>query len=929
MSDIYQWNRTQADKFVQELKDSIHVAVQPNSFDDDCLADPQRFYLRFKNLILPVLESHIEKLKAELHTSENCHYILLKQTRLVDQVIETSLNSAIWYFNRTHNTQYRIQDIPIAIAARKSYCREETYFWSDIDIQVISKPSPDEALQECLKSVTRHFNYLFVFQDLFLTSASCNYTELEVNDKELELLPIATFYSMLYHRFVAGDLVVYNEFTSAVKTVSLFRKEEILDYCSGHRHYYDVQNTVFQQEPNVKEELRRLYWALALAKLRHSLQSDNQFELLLELYNKGKISGPAFKNMQTSLNFLSRVRLILHCHQRGTQRDALTYEVREKISQSMGFEIKAFYKEYFYNAVYPLKRYSRNLFWESLAHNNKSVKTLSELFGINADNQIICHSDPDELLGKKPEWMFKIFTWVADKGCYLSYPVIRAIEKNVDQVTPIFIDEYKKREVQIYFEQILKGKFYGRALRLLHEFGLLANYYIPEFQKLCGLLQDIYIHQFPTDVHILIAMEELNKLTLDPGADPFLVELYQSVRDKITLKLSVLLHDIGKGAKKPDENEELVGSRMIPGILENLGFKHRRIHDVAHLVEKHLMMWDLMQLDPDEDETYELIWDLVHHDKERLKMLILLTYADRGGTKIKMSTSQIQQLKLFYQNTIHHKRRATVSKRIKHEFLEMIRLPRDLQIQLEVYNEFIKSKDQFVAEMLFKSGEPSDLILCTRNQPGIVYKIAAILAFNQINIVDANIHTRDGNVFDTFRILTSKGQPIDFSNFFYLQKQVKEDMKRVFVNSDPLAKVFGGKILPAQAENNPGRSLNLKVKIIGRAVKLETPDILGTFMMESKVFSDMGLKVQRAVLHTQHETTSNVFYLRQIDVEKIFENEKRFKDNMKQVLGLLTHKDPIYPEQKEPTITPTSEPVPEKTAEHIPLNQETDFVEQK
>ena len=47
--------------------------------------------------------------------------------------------------------------------------------------------------------------------------------------------------------------------------------------------------------------------------------------------------------MQSSFAFLSKVRLFLHCHQKGSHRDVMSYEVREKIAQSMGYEVKEFY----------------------------------------------------------------------------------------------------------------------------------------------------------------------------------------------------------------------------------------------------------------------------------------------------------------------------------------------------------------------------------------------------------------------------------------------------------------------------------------------------------------------------------------------------------------------------------------------------------
>ena len=63
---------------------------------------------------------------------------------------------------------------------------------------------------------------------------------------------------------------------------------------------------------------------------------------------------------------------------------------------------------------------------------------------------------------------------------------------------------------------------FAKSLRLLHEFGLLENFYIPEFKNICGLLQDIYVHHFPTDMHVLSALDILNGLEIDKNADPFL-----------------------------------------------------------------------------------------------------------------------------------------------------------------------------------------------------------------------------------------------------------------------------------------------------------------------------------------------------------------------------------------------------------------------
>ena len=419
------------------------------------------------------------------------------------------------------------------------------------------------------------------------------------------------------------------------------------------------------------------------------------------------------------------------------------------------------------------------------------------------------------------------------------------------------------------------------------------------------MLQDIYVHKFPTDIHILSALDVLNGLEFRDTADPFLSELYHSQRDKTALKLSVLLHDIGKGAKVGDQKEELVGAKMIPQILKNLGYndKPKRVDDVSFLVEKHLTMYDLMLLDPEADDTYDMVLDLVNHDKERLKMLVLLTHADRGGTKMDLSSSQIEQLKLFYQYTLHHKKRESVPNNVKLEFLKMVRLPRELQTQLEIYNKFTQSREPFIAEMLFMPGRPSELILCTQDIRGFLHKISAVLAFNQLDIVEANIQTFRDKVFDVFKVIDSTGKPIDYGDFFFIQQRIQDDLRRIFINQEPLASIFKGKTIHKISEKSPFKEVKFKMKTIGRSVKLSTHNLPGTFMMEAKVFSDTHMECQKAVLHTYQGTASNVFYLRPEDVEKIMNNQEHFIQTFKKSLQPLLSGEPLFLQEE---LTPSS-----------------------
>ena len=114
-----------------------------------------------------------------------------------------------------------------------------------------------------------------------------------------------------------------------------------------------------------------------------------------------------------------------------------------------------------------------------------------------------------------------------------------------------------------------------------------------------------------------------------------------------------------------------------------------------------------------------------------------------------------------------------------------------------------------------------------------------------------------------------------------MQKQVKDDLFRIFVERIPPSLIFKGRSLFTKHPKNQYKDVKLKIKIIGRAVKLETHDIFGNFMMEAKVFSQLDMEIQKAVLHSYNGTASNIFYLRSTDVEKIVSNKEHFLNTLK------------------------------------------------
>ena len=104
MTDLYQSNRTQAEKYLRQIQATLDPLVQPETFspfDDDKL---QTFYLEFKKKITPWIEQETARQKKELERSDNSHLLLLKRTALVDMVVTASYRTALELFNRNRES---------------------------------------------------------------------------------------------------------------------------------------------------------------------------------------------------------------------------------------------------------------------------------------------------------------------------------------------------------------------------------------------------------------------------------------------------------------------------------------------------------------------------------------------------------------------------------------------------------------------------------------------------------------------------------------------------------------------------------------------------------------------------------------------------------------------------------------------------------
>ena len=226
MENVYQTNRASGLRYFEKLKEAFSSQIHPEEFILAEKIDTQKFYLEFKSRLIQLVFRETEKLKDEMRHSSNIHLIILKNSLLVDVAIQIGFQTAIWFYNKQNDSQLIESSVPIVLVARGGYGREEMYFRSNIDVQIFSKSMDNEVPKDSVQKILKCFEYLFIHQEIFSAPYNFTHEELLPEGPNFDRENPALFCSLLEHRFLVGNKVLYDEFASSIKTTELLRKND-------------------------------------------------------------------------------------------------------------------------------------------------------------------------------------------------------------------------------------------------------------------------------------------------------------------------------------------------------------------------------------------------------------------------------------------------------------------------------------------------------------------------------------------------------------------------------------------------------------------------------------------------------------------------------------------------------------------------------
>ena len=747
----------------------------------------------------------------------------------------------------------------LVLGAVGGFGREEMSPASDVDLVFIREGGKEKAEEEVVRQI------LYVLWDIGLKVGHACRTVTETIERAENEPMIKT--ALLDARCLAGSATLWQQFTSEFVKKSLNRGVE--SYLSWRLENQAARHakeggTIYVQEPNLKtgvgglRDFHNLRW---VGKV--SGQGVSLGELAVAMgYPQPNILRQSEALMREVYGHMRSIHLI--CNPAAT-----------RICQQITGKPRGIWS--FFSGWQGSRRATDGFILQGAE--------------LEAENTQIFMQDPSR--------MIRVFRILQDQGSVPSAQLVALLRANFGLLTDELLG---RREVQEVFLHILrqKGKV-ARILRLMHENGVLGRI-IPEFAPLTCLVQHEFFHRYTADEHTLVCLEQLDAMldSKDPDLRKY-SELYARVEAPEILALAMLLHDTGKA--ELSRNHEEVGAGNAVRVARRFHFWGRSLSLMTFLVDHHMTLGNFARKNLDEPETIRAFARIVQ-DEERLDLLMLVSAADVRAVAGKNNWSSWRELLVWdlYSRTkrmlageeeflrAEEEERAGRTRQVAtvlngrfseqemRNHLERMGASYLRQCTAELVARHIYAVHDFLERRVagsqalvplvvwqdYPEEGYTEVIVVTWNREKLFSKIAGSFAVAGINILSANIFTRnDDVVVDTFRVCTDRLEPV--SHRIDRELFEKTLTEALGATEDHLAerlaglgptmwqKAIGEAEFPASLrmdmESEPGRTL----------VHVQAPDRVGLLHALTRAISEEGIQIEGARITTEKGAAIDTF----------------------------------------------------------------------
>ena len=823
---------------------------------------------------------------------------------LIDSLLKVIFKNS--YFHSLGNKHYQFTLIAVG-----GYGRGELSPHSDLDILFLL---PNKLRKNDTKKIENVIELiLYILWDLGYTVGHSTRTIDDCIEKSRSDLTIST--SLLEKRFVAGNNDIYDLLNNKFKT--FIDNTKTLDFVEAKLKESETRHKRFGEsryvvEPNVKDgkgglrDLHTLIWILKFAY---------KVDTISKLINVGALTKEEAVPFAEAQRFLLSVRCHLH-YRANREDDRLAMDAQLEIAKSMNFkntithkDVERFMKRYFL-ATKTVGNLTR-IFCAAIETEFNKPLRMSFLSFKKRENITPFRlevgrlfSYEREILTENPINIIKLF--------YISH--INNIDihpKTLRQITSLrkLINLKVRQNVEankMFLNILTSDKDPTRTLRLMNEANILGQF-IPEFQKIVGLMQFDMYHSYTVDEHTIFTISNLHSLRSGKFSDfaPLTSSAILEIKSYKSLFVAMLLHDIAKG-KKGDhsENGSLIASKICP----RLGLNKEETKMVEWLVLHHLLMSKTaFRYELGDPKVIKNFAKQVR-SIDKLKSLLALTVADIRGvgpdvwndwkgalikelyiktydllkppqeiSKITEPLKSSKELLIRYLNNkgVNDLDIKTYCSKFYNNYWGTFNLPSVVN-----HYEIFTSMENYSKKLeIYLSNDSklkaTELLVITPDHHGLFSQISGLVASSGYDIVSAKIITRsDGYALDTFFLQNKERKPISDIN---LRKKLIETITKGLEGNFNIEKALNikWKEIPARF-----RAVKAPIRVIidnktsdqYTILDIKCKNAPGVLYKITKIITSLGLQINTANVSTYGDRVVDIFYLKNAFGSKVDDN---------------------------------------------------------
>jgi [protein-PII] uridylyltransferase len=795
----------------------------------------------------------------------------------------------------------------VALVAVGGYGRGELCPYSDLDLWFLVPPSAQgKRAQELAEAV------LYPLWDLRMEVGHAVRTVDETIDLARDDLTACT--ALLDTRFLDGDRAVYDKLERDTPRLfdrdpNRFVRRLALEKEERHARFGD---TVFLLEPNLKNGeggYRDLLVGLWAAKARYRCRDFG------DLVQAGQASERQVNALIEARRFYLQLRTAAHLHAK-RKADRLTFEAQEAIAPTLpdmaprakvvlasgaviepavAPAVESLMQRYFVHAK-AVKREVERLLERCLVEPQKKPlqRNLDGTFALF--NGKLTTRDP-EVFRDRPGEMVRLFNVALETGAeiygHTKDLVADAVVRAGDRLT-------QDRQAGQEFMKLLLDDRDNRTPSLLeqaHDLGLLAGV-MPEFAPCTGRVQHDLYHVFTVDQHQLYAVARLKALARGELAEalPTATQALKEVTRRAPLYLGTLLHDVGKPLGKGHSE---TGARLATAIGKRLGLSDEDVSQTEFMVKKHLLMSHLSQRRDLNDVA--MIANLAQEltDEETLRELYLLTIADMSMVAPGNMTDWKEQLlrELYARTMAHFRRGPDLAGNDKSSLVERRKLrtaellgdkpealadwfagvpdryvtltpPRQIARHIALSR---RRKGPVAVEVVHRPRKGiSELSVCADDAPGLLARIAGVLLANRVDVLAAQITSRDvaggrPEAIDVFTTRDRYGRPITDAKRW---QRVEEDLAVVLAGELTVERLIEDRRERSSLPERVVPAVRTEIEVDNdvsadfSVIDVFTQDRLGVLYTITRTLAELELDIQLSKVATEATRVADVFYVR-------------------------------------------------------------------